>query len=94
MKVTIRLAKALTRFTNNNKVIDYNLDEENDLATLIDTLDREYPGLKEALCSAESAIKDNINIYVNGDNVRYLDGLKTALHAGDQVNIVPAAVAG
>ena len=94
MNITIRLAKALTSFTKNNKVIEYELDGENNLAELIDSLDREYPGLKEALCSAESAIKDSINIYVNGDNVRYLDGLKTALHAGDQVNIVPAAVAG
>ena len=94
MKITIRLAKALTSFTNDKKVIEYTLDDENDIAALIDTLNGEYPGLKEALCGSESAIKDNINMYVNGDNVRYLDGLKTALHAGDQVNIVPAAVAG
>ena len=94
MKITIRLAKALTNFTNNIKVIDFELDEENDLANLIDTFERKYPGLKEALCNMEFEIKDSINIYVNGDNVRYLKGLKTILHDGDQINIVPAAVAG
>lgn len=94
MKITIRLAKALTRFTNNNKVIDYEFDEKNDLGKVIDSLNRKYPGLKEALCNPEFEIKDSINIYVNGENVRYLDGLKTALNPGDQINIVPAAVAG
>lgn len=94
MKITIRLAKALTNFTNNNKVIEYALDGDDDLASLIDALNGEYPGFKEALCGGETEIRDSINIYVNGDNVRYVDGLKTALQAGDQVNIIPAAVAG
>jgi sulfur-carrier protein len=94
MEVSIRLAKALSNLTDGKNVIECSLDDGIDLAALIQTLDGQYPGLKEALCSAGSAIRDSINIYVNGDNVRYIDGLKTALHKGDEVNIVPAAVAG
>jgi len=95
MRITIKLAKALTRFTDNNKTINYELGEENlDLGSLLALLDKEYDGLKEALCENGPEIVDSINIYVNGENVRYIAGLRTAIHDGDQINIIPAAAAG
>ena len=94
MKITITLAKVLTRFTDNNKEIDFELDDGNNLLSLIDSLDRKFPGLKEVLCGPEHEIVASINIYVNGDNIRYLEGLRTILKNGDQINIIPAAAAG
>jgi molybdopterin synthase sulfur carrier subunit len=94
MKINILLAKVLTRFTNNNKEIVFELDDGNNLLSLIDSLDRKFPGLKEVLCDPEHEIVAGINIYVNGDNVRYLEGLKTILKNEDQINIIPAAAAG
>ena len=94
MKITITLAKVLTRFTDNNKEIDFELDDGNNLLSLIDSLDRKFHGLKEVLCGPEHEIVASINIYVNGDNIRYLEGLRTILKNGDQINIIPAAAAG
>jgi len=94
MKITIMLAKVLARFTDNNKEFDFELDDKNNLLSLVDSLDRKFPGLKEVLCGTEHEMVDGINIYVNGDNVRYLEGLKTTLKNGDQINIIPAAAAG
>ena len=94
MEITIRLAKALARFTDNNKDIVYELKEENTLLSLIDSLEIKFPGLKEVLCGTKSEIVDSINIYVNGENVRYLKSLETTLKNGDQINIIPAAAAG
>ena len=96
MRITIKLAKALTQFTNNNKTIDYDLGDERDLdlGSLLVLLDKEYHGLRQAVSKDGLEIIDSINIYVNGDNVRYMAGLRTAIHDGDQINIIPAAAAG
>jgi molybdopterin synthase sulfur carrier subunit len=95
MKITIRLAKALARHADNKKVIACDLLEENkDLSAVIETLERQFPGLEALICDKENQISDSVNIYVNGDNVRYLEGLNTLLKEGDVVNIIPAAAAG
>ena len=49
---------------------------------------------KAIVCQAQQDIVDSINVYVNGDNVRYLQGLRTPLKDGDMINIIPAAAAG
>jgi len=94
MGITIRLTAKLARLTNSNKVIFYDLKGENDLRSLIDALDEKFPGLKSVLCDEEFKITDSINIYLNGENVRYLEGVNTQLKEGDSINIIPAEAAG
>jgi len=64
------------------------------LAECIDGLDAAYPGLKDRLCDEAGEIRRFVNIYVNGEDVRFLQGLATAVKDGDEVSIVPAVAGG
>jgi sulfur-carrier protein len=94
MKITVKLAAKISRHTQNNKLVVCDLEEKTDMASLIDVLDAKFPGVKKVLCDESLEIADSINIYVNGDNIRYVEGLRTPLKENDQVNIIPAAAAG
>jgi sulfur-carrier protein len=90
----VRLASALSRHTGNQKEIVCPLKEKDTIETVLNHLDTLYPGIKKMVCANGVDIDDGINIYVNGDNVRYLEGMKTLLKDEDTVNIIPAAAAG
>jgi molybdopterin synthase sulfur carrier subunit len=63
------------------------------VAELIDELDKKHPGIKERLLD-EKGVRRFVNIYVGEEDVRFLEGLKTELKAGDTVSIVPAIAGG
>ena len=60
---------------------------------VIDDLEKKHPGIRERLLDAKG-VRRFINIYVGEEDVRFLEGLKTALKAGDQISIVPAIAGG
>lgn len=64
------------------------------LGECLKALDQQFPGIGERLCEESGEIRRFVNIYVNGDDVRFLDGTSTALKAGDEVSIVPAMAGG
>lgn len=60
---------------------------------VIEDLEKRHPGIKDRLLDAKG-VRRFVNIYVGEEDVRFLDGLKTALKAGDQISIVPAIAGG
>jgi sulfur-carrier protein len=60
---------------------------------IIETLEKQHPGLKERLLD-DKGVRRFINIYVGEEDVRFLQGLATALKSGDQITIVPAIAGG
>ena len=62
--------------------------------SLVDDLDRQFPGLKERLVDETGELRRFINIYVNQEDIRFLQAKKTSLKDGDQVSIVPAIAGG
>jgi molybdopterin synthase sulfur carrier subunit len=65
-----------------------------DLSQMIDRLESDYPGFKERLLDEEGELRYFVNIYVNGEDIRFDDGLNTAIKSGDEVSIVPAVAGG
>ena len=57
-------------------------------------LERQYPGLRERLVDEKGELRRFINLYVNEEDVRFLQGRTTALKDGDTVSIVPAIAGG
>ena len=92
MSVTIRVPGSLSYLIQNNKIIECEVSGE--LGRCIDSLNIQFPGFKEGICDAENNLLDHINIYINGENVRYMQGVSTILKDGDNINIIPAAAAG
>lgn len=93
--VTIKLASVLARQTGNPHEIGRPLHGGDTIESMLTDLDGQFPGIQAiVVCPDRMDIVDGINVYVNGDNVRYLQGTRTPLKPGDVVQIIPAAAAG
>jgi len=64
------------------------------VGALLADLDRRYPGLRERICDPDGQVKRFVNIFVNGEDIRFLKNLETALKTGDELSIVPAIAGG
>ena len=91
MSVLVRIPTPLRRMTNGQAKVE--MDSSN-LSELVEKLDSEYPGFKERLVDENGELRYFVNIYVNGEDVRFLKGLETATSTGDEVSIVPAVAGG
>ena len=61
---------------------------------VVDALTAAYPSLKSQLLTTEGELNRFVNVYVNGQDVRYLDGLATAVAERDEVRLLPAMAGG
>jgi molybdopterin synthase sulfur carrier subunit len=68
--------------------------DSSNLGDLVEKLDSSYPGLKDRLVDENGDLRYFVNIYVNGEDVRFLSGLETSTKSGDEVSIVPAVAGG
>ena len=91
MAVKVLIPTALQKFTNNQATI--NCDGGN-IIELIDSLEANCPGIKKSLCDDKGEPRRFLNLYVNSEDIRFLDGSKTVLKDGDEVSIVPAVAGG
>ena len=62
----------------------------NDVAACIEFLDAKFPGLKTRLYDSDGELHGFVDVYVNGESIRSLQGPSTPLKNGDEVNILPA----
>lgn len=68
--------------------------DSTDVSGLIENLNAQYAGIKERLCDENGQVRRFINIYVNGEDIRFLEGQQTKVKDGDEVSIVPAIAGG
>ncbi len=68
--------------------------EGSTLGELIRNVDQRHPGFAGQLLDVGGAQRPFVNIYVNDEDVRYLDGLDTAVSPGDVISILPAVAGG
>jgi molybdopterin synthase sulfur carrier subunit len=61
---------------------------------VVDDLERQFPGLRERLVDDKGELRRFVNVYVNEEDIRFLQGKETALKDGDEVAIVPAIAGG
>ncbi len=64
------------------------------MGEVIDNLEGSHGGIKEKLVDEEGSIRRFVNIYVNDEDIRFLDGADTKVKDGDSVTIVPAIAGG
>ena len=88
---SIRIPMPLRKLTNNTDIVK---TDASTLAEAVDRLEADYPGIKERIVGDDGEIRRFVNIYVNGEDVRFLSNLATALAASDEVSIVPAVAGG
>ena len=92
MAVTIRIEGPLRKFTNNqDKVV---MNENGTLRQLIDMLDAQYSGVAERLYIKPGELNRFVNIFVNGEDMRFLSGLQTQIEDGGEVTIISGVAGG
>jgi molybdopterin synthase sulfur carrier subunit len=92
MAVTVRIPTPLRKLTGEQDTVT--TEEAGTLAQLIDALEGMHPGLKERICDETGELRRFVNIYVDGEDVRFMSGLATELPADTEVSIVPAVAGG
>jgi len=91
MAITIRIPTPLRKLTNDRKTVDVTASTVNEA---IQDLCQSYPGLTERICDEKGEVRRFINVYVNDEDIRFRNGIKTSLSDGDIVSLIPAIAGG
>jgi molybdopterin synthase sulfur carrier subunit len=87
----VRIPSPLRRYTNGQSKVECigaNINE------LIENLEAQYPGVKSRLCDDNGQIKRYVNVFVNDEEIRALQGGETPIAEKDEVSIIPAMAGG
>ena len=91
MSVLVRIPTPLRRLTNGQDRVSADGDTLN---AVIGDLDGQFSGIKARLCDEQGELRNFVNVFVNGEDVRFLDGLNTETNSGDEISVVPAVAGG
>ena len=70
MSVTVRIPTPLRRLTDGQDKVSV---DGATLGDIVGSLETQFPGIKERLCDESGEIRNFVNVYVNGEDVRFLD---------------------
>jgi molybdopterin synthase sulfur carrier subunit len=90
MGVKVRIPTPLQKLTDGRSEVECSAA---DVAGLVDALEKDFPGMKERLTEG-GKVRRFINIYVNDEDIRFMNKESTALRDGDNISIVPAIAGG
>jgi molybdopterin synthase sulfur carrier subunit len=91
MAIVVRIPTPLLKFTKNQSEVPAHGAT---VADILDNLEEYFPGLRERLVDERGSIRKFINFYLNDEDIRFMDGEKTALKDGDELAIIPAIAGG
>jgi len=91
MAVTVRIPTPLQRLTNGQAEVQCN---GTTVVNLLGDLERRYPGIKERICDPQGKLRRFVNIFVNEEDIRFMQGDQTTVKDGDEVSIIPAIAGG
>lgn len=91
MPVKVRIPTPLMKLTNNQAEVSA---EGATIADILNNLESQFGGIKERICEENGAPRRFINIYLNEEDIRFLDGEKTQIKDGDEISIIPAIAGG
>ncbi len=64
------------------------------IGEIFDDLESKHPGIGERLCDEAGEIRRFVNVYLNQEDIRFIDGKNTPVSDGDEISIVPAIAGG
>jgi MoaD family protein len=91
MTAKVRIPTPLRKLTNNEELVEVTASNVGDA---ISQLQARFPGIKERLLDEQGAIRRFVNVYVNEEDIRFLQNQQTPLKAGDEISIIPAIAGG
>jgi molybdopterin synthase sulfur carrier subunit len=91
MAVKVRIPTPLMKLTDNKSEVTA---EGNTITDILNNLESQFAGIKERICDENGSPRRFINIYVNEEDIRFLDGESTVVKEGDEISIIPAIAGG
>ena len=91
MPKKVRIPTPLRKLTNNEELVEITAATINDAIT---ELQARFPGIKERLVDEKGEVRRFVNVYVNEEDIRFLQNQHTALKDGDEISIIPAIAGG
>ena len=91
MAISVKIPTPLRKLTDGNSTVSVS---GSDITNIISNLENKYPGIKDRICEENGEIRPVVNIFVNCEDIRYLEGLNSKLSEDDEVSIVPAVAGG
>ncbi|MGB8354397.1 MAG: ubiquitin-like small modifier protein 1 [Chthoniobacteraceae bacterium] len=91
MATNIRIPAPLRKLTQEQELVEAN---GANIEEILADLEKNYPGLKDRVCDESGNVRRFVNIFVNDEDIRFLDEKATVVKAGDEISIVPAIAGG
>lgn len=91
MPKKVRIPTPLRKLTNNEEVVEVNADT---IGAAIAELQAQFPGIGERLVDDKGEVRRFVNVYVNEEDIRFLNNRETPLKDGDEISIIPAIAGG
>jgi len=91
MPVQVRIPTPLRKFTGGAESVEAS---GTTIAAILQNLESRHPGLQERICDDAGKVRRFVNLYVNGEDIRFLDSVATTVKDGDEISIVPAIAGG
>ena len=91
MSAKVRIPTPLRKLTNNEEIVEVTGDT---VAAAIAELQSRFPGIKERLLDESGAVRRFVNVYVNEEDIRFLQNQETPIKSGDEISIIPAIAGG
>ena len=91
MPTTIRIPTPLRKLTGDLELVQA---EGTTVGDVLQSLDTDYPGLKERICDENGNVRRFVNVYLNDEDIRFLEERATPVKDGDEISIVPAIAGG
>ena len=91
MPISVRIPTPLRKFTGGAESVTASGAT---VAAIVQDIETRHPGLKERICDDAGKVRRFVNVYVNGEDIRFLGSLDTPVKEGDEISIVPAIAGG
>jgi molybdopterin synthase sulfur carrier subunit len=91
MSIQVRIPAPLRKLTNDQEVVEA---EGTTITEVLNHLEASFPGLFERICDEQGNVRRFVNIFINDEDIRFLQEKATAVKAGDEISIVPAIAGG
>ena len=91
MAAKVRIPTPLRKLTNNEELVEV---KATTIGDAINELQSRYPGIRERLLDDSGAVRRFVNVYVNEEDIRFLQNQQTQVKDGDEISIIPAIAGG
>ena len=91
MAITVRVPTPLQRLTGGEAEVQA---EGTTISEVVDNVEGNHPGIRERICEPDGELRRFVNVFVNEQDIRFLNGLATPVNDGDEVSIIPAIAGG